>query len=346
MPRARVLIGLLPLACTMPNPAYEGGRDDAAADTDESELESSDAPDGSSDAPTSEATSDPTDNDSSSSDTDPSDTDPSDSSDSSSSESETTSEDCGNGVVDPGEACDDGNNDDDDQCTSVCTEPFCGDGILSGVEQCDDGNFDPTDDCLPDCVEAFCGDGFVHAGVEECEAEGDDGCLDCAVSFRRVFVTSELYVGGQLGGLEGADAICNEHAASAGLGGEFKAWLSGNGESPSMRFTTWEVPYVVPGDPMTELVSSWTDLVDGSPLPLPIAVTESGATILAGACSESDRVWTGTKPDGLAHPQTCMGFTTVNASGALGSGTSFVNWSICNPMANCAAAARLYCFQQ
>jgi cysteine-rich repeat protein len=345
MPRAVVLVAVLPLACTMPNPAFEDGRDDAAAGTDASELESSESPESSSDAPTSEATSDPSTSDPSDSSTsDPSDTDPSDSS---TSEGETAGENCGNGLVDPGEACDDGNTNEDDECTSACSFPICGDGILSGVEECDDGNIDPTDDCLPNCVPASCGDGFVHVGAEQCEADGDDGCIGCIVSFRRVFVTSELYVGGALGGLEGADAICNEHAASAGLGGEFKAWLSSDGESPSTRFTTWEVPYVLPNDPMPELVSGWIDLVDGSPLLLPIVVTESGTPLLAGAiCSESDRVWTGTKADGLAHAQHCSGFTTSNAIGALGAASSFMSWTLCNPMANCATAARLYCFQQ
>lgn len=38
--------------------------------------------------------------------------------------------DCGNGVVDPGEACDDGNQYNNDECTNVCTLTRCGDGIL------------------------------------------------------------------------------------------------------------------------------------------------------------------------------------------------------------------------
>lgn len=38
--------------------------------------------------------------------------------------------DCGNGVVDPGEACDDGNGNNNDECTNVCTLTICGDGIV------------------------------------------------------------------------------------------------------------------------------------------------------------------------------------------------------------------------
>ena len=110
---------------------------------------------------------------------------------------------CGNGIVDPGEACDDGNtiatdlclpwcerarcgdglvfvgveqcddgNDDEtDGCTTRCGPPGCGDGILQAGEVCDDGNNDETDACLPSCLPARCGDGLLHAGVEQC----DDG---------------------------------------------------------------------------------------------------------------------------------------------------------------------------
>ena len=48
---------------------------------------------------------------------------------------------CGDGNLDGGEECDDGNNTNGDSCASDCTiEPFCGDGALDYGEQCDDGN--------------------------------------------------------------------------------------------------------------------------------------------------------------------------------------------------------------
>ena len=48
---------------------------------------------------------------------------------------------CGDGNLDPGEECDDGNNLDGDGCSSQCTiEPYCGDGNLDEGEECDDGN--------------------------------------------------------------------------------------------------------------------------------------------------------------------------------------------------------------
>src|SRR5882762_8433534 len=46
---------------------------------------------------------------------------------------------CGNGVPDPGETCDDGNNVSGDGCPADCRAP-CGDGIIDPGEVCDDGN--------------------------------------------------------------------------------------------------------------------------------------------------------------------------------------------------------------
>jgi len=69
---------------------------------------------------------------------------------------------CGNGVVEPGEACDDGNTDNTDACLDTCVAATCGDGFVhTGAEQCDDGNSDNTDVCLNTCEVATCGDGFV-----------------------------------------------------------------------------------------------------------------------------------------------------------------------------------------
>lgn len=82
---------------------------------------------------------------------------------------------CGNGVVDEGEVCDDGNDVDTDDCLSSCVRPTCGDGIVhAGVEVCDDANADFTDACVQ-CMDARCGDGFVQAGVETCDAGQNNG---------------------------------------------------------------------------------------------------------------------------------------------------------------------------
>jgi cysteine-rich repeat protein len=91
---------------------------------------------------------------------------------------------CGNGAVDFGEECDDGNEIDGDECTNECRVAVCGDGIRwEDVEECDDGNPVDTDDCDTECRLPVCGDG-VRAGSEECDDGNDvadDGCTSCLI---------------------------------------------------------------------------------------------------------------------------------------------------------------------
>lgn len=62
------------------------------------------------------------------------------------------SEACGNGFLDPGEECDDGNELDGDGCSASCTLEECGNGILDFGEECDDGNLLSGDGCSPVCT--------------------------------------------------------------------------------------------------------------------------------------------------------------------------------------------------
>ena len=57
---------------------------------------------------------------------------------------------CGNGVIDFGEQCDDGNRIEDDGCDARCRRE-CGNGIIEGAEECDDGNIVAFDGCDPAC---------------------------------------------------------------------------------------------------------------------------------------------------------------------------------------------------
>jgi cysteine-rich repeat protein len=102
---------------------------------------------------------------------------------------------CGNGVVEDGEECDDGDGDDSDSCTSVCTLAVCGDGWTQNAETCDDGNLDNEDSCTNACVKAACGDGLVQDG-EAC----DYGDLDPGDTCDRTCASTKiasLAVGGE-----------------------------------------------------------------------------------------------------------------------------------------------------
>jgi cysteine-rich repeat protein len=87
--------------------------------------------------------------------------------------------DCGNGIVEPGESCDDGNTVSGDGCSGGCWVEGCGNAIVELAEGCDDGNTVSGDGCSPDCViEPRCGDGTVDPG-EECDdgnMTSGDGC--------------------------------------------------------------------------------------------------------------------------------------------------------------------------
>jgi cysteine-rich repeat protein len=97
---------------------------------------------------------------------------------------------CGNGVVDPGEQCDDGNIVSGDGCSPTCTlEPAnpkgCGNGVIDPGEQCDDGAKNGTsgDNCAATCTllnpnGSVCGNGIKESG-EQCDdgnTVSGDGC--------------------------------------------------------------------------------------------------------------------------------------------------------------------------
>lgn len=58
---------------------------------------------------------------------------------------------CGNGVVEPQEECDDGNRVSFDGCDDSCKFELCGNGVMNFLEACDDGNRVSNDGCSQTC---------------------------------------------------------------------------------------------------------------------------------------------------------------------------------------------------
>ncbi len=105
---------------------------------------------------------------------------------------------CGDGVLEGPELCDDGNTDSGDGCDLNCiVEPGfscpqggtpcianCGDGLVVGSEECDEGDTDDNDGCSSTCMLEICGDGIIQL-IEVCDdGNGDsgDGCdANCAL---------------------------------------------------------------------------------------------------------------------------------------------------------------------
>jgi hypothetical protein len=163
---------------------------------------------------------------------------------------------------------------------------------------------------------------------------------------KRVFVTNAAHTGG-LGGLTGADAVCQSAATAAGLGGTWMAWLSDTTQGPATRFTTQSaLGYeTVSG---TTIANDWSDLVDG---------------ILAAAPDEDEYgtslgdvpVWTNTGADGNPYCTTgttscdCNGWT--DSSGLYGgwyghSGAGSRTWTWYSAAPCRTVGFHLYCFEQ
>ncbi len=95
---------------------------------------------------------------------------------------------CGDGVLDPGEVCDDGNNSANDYCLPSC-QRACGDGVVNAVEICDPGvpagqegacpeTCDDQDSCTTDTLlgsATNCDATCLHGEISAC-ANGDGCC--------------------------------------------------------------------------------------------------------------------------------------------------------------------------
>ncbi|HYC00961.1 MAG TPA: choice-of-anchor Q domain-containing protein [Candidatus Limnocylindrales bacterium] len=83
---------------------------------------------------------------------------------------------CGDGNVDAGEQCDDGDWISGDGCDANCTFTACGNAVLTGGEACDDGNLAAGDCCDGACqLEALasaCDDGEACTNDDACDGAG------------------------------------------------------------------------------------------------------------------------------------------------------------------------------
>jgi cysteine-rich repeat protein len=107
-------------------------------------------------------------------------------------------ESCGNGIVDPGETCDDGNQASGDGCSANCgSQESCSNGIIDPGETCDDGNQVSGDGCSADCRSwEVCGNGVVDMG-EVCDdgnlSDGDECSAACRLT-SPIAITAGLHL--------------------------------------------------------------------------------------------------------------------------------------------------------
>jgi len=221
--------------------------------------------------------------------------------------------------------------------------PPCGNGVIDAGEDCD---FEPGglggETCLS---QGQLLGGFLHCGAG-CRFDYS-GCN----GFKRVFLTSTVY-DGNLGGVAGADAICQARANFAGLPGTFKAWVSAGNPTaftdPATTFIHSTTPYVrVDG---VVVAADWADLTDGT-LDATINVDEFGVA------DSGDYVWTSTNLDGTHTPfqgrdfkvPDCGEWTSASpsAGAVIGSNVSTgSDWTDSSFIAQCDILRHLYCFEQ
>ena len=148
------------------------------------------------------------------------------------------------------------------------------------------------------------------------------------------FVTSSIHTG-NLGGLAGADAICQARANALALGGTYRAWLSTSTINAPARFAGSSGWVRVDGKPFANTISQ---LVAGR-VYYPLALNERGGSELGEA------VWTGTSSSGALSGVACTNWTdaTTAISGTIGYthyGTG--SWTQ-NGGGACSSSQHLYC---
>jgi hypothetical protein len=160
-----------------------------------------------------------------------------------------------------------------------------------------------------------------------------------------VFITSTTQTG-NLGGVAGADGICNTRAAAGSLPGTYKAWIATTaGNDPASSFTKKTVlnqnqRYRLTNG--TVIANNWDDLVDGT-LAAAINRDEFNNAQTGEAWSNADSAGVSV---GTVH---CTNWTTSSGGSNRGrtgsSASTTATWANTNNP-TCSNALRLYCFQQ
>jgi hypothetical protein len=157
------------------------------------------------------------------------------------------------------------------------------------------------------------------------------------------FVAGPVPSAGDLGGINGADAICQTAASSAGLQGRFLAWLGTPTSAPKDRFFKANRPYVLRSGQV--VAPTFADLLK-VPLKAGIGVDAFGMPTGIG------RNWSNVGPDGSYVPgdgNACSGWTSNipaergswGNTGGTGTGWTNGGSDACNTSGH-----GIYCFEQ
>ncbi len=200
-------------------------------------------------------------------------------------------------------------------------------------------------------VAGRCGDGYVDddctGGTNEtCDEEGPE-CLGCRDTYV-VFASSTLHTG-DLGGISGADAICQNLADASGAcpTGTYKAWLATDTYNP---LTSGLWPDGVFVNTQGQVVSYTLDGLSTNDfetcLENAVRYDENGANP-----TYTSNVWCGNWYSGnSSHPYTCQGWTlSTNVDGEFGCCGNYYEsdgrWTCAGGLNPCDNQQHIYCFQ-
>jgi hypothetical protein len=152
------------------------------------------------------------------------------------------------------------------------------------------------------------------------------------------FATSTVQTG-NLGGLAGADALCNSLADDAGIGGSYVAWLSISTTTAFSRVESVPGWVAVDGTPIATQPS---DLATASILS-PIGLDERGHDVRM----TQRQTWTATGADGTPYGGTCSDWTSEDPlnNGGVGDASSGGPGFTQTVNVACSSPRRLYCFE-
>lgn len=191
----------------------------------------------------------------------------------------------------------------------------------------------------------------------DCNAEGQ--CL------RTVFVTRASYPVSAFGGIEGADTLCSDEAAEAGLDGHFRAFLTSRQDLSS----AWiHVGASIDDDAVFVLADEARSVVATTPMQLRLDLdptveleraidTDAHGMAVVGtatACEQPERVWTGLAIGGdfVVAGGDCGGWAKLNGTAGAGRfdflhrGWAGASNCACLPEgAEASPTAHLYCFE-
>ncbi len=237
-----------------------------------------------------------------------------------------------------------------EEIDGVCVLP---DGAVADSGGADSGGGDGA-------IDSGSMDGGVDSGTSDTGTPADSSVVtdsgsdasDAGRDYRFVFATSTLQAMAFVGGRSGADTLCNERAAAAGLSENYVAWLSTVDGPAADRLLDpppggWHL--VGAGATEGDLVAVNKAALLDDTIDHAIDRTEYGAPILVD--SDELKVITGTLSDGLPAgtlpTNTCRDWTSDESGLQVRAGRTNLSDAGWTASFNsvCSADARIYCFE-